>query len=63
MSNKIDPEAANPTTKQDFDFSDRNPAVMSWGSGGGQQESPSPKESRVTPEGPAISPDAGLSYH
>ena len=62
MNKKIDPEAAQPTTRLDFDFSDRNPGVMSWGDEGGLMESPSGAESRMTPEGPAVSPDAGLKY-
>jgi hypothetical protein len=62
MSSKIDPEAAQPTTIQSFEFSDRNPVVAEWGEGGGQIASPSVTESRVTPESPAVSPDAGLEY-
>jgi len=59
MSSKNDPEAARPTTVQSSDLSVRNKAVMRSGHEGGQVESPSSAESRVTPEGPAISPDAG----
>ena len=62
MSEKIDPEAAQPTSVQSFEFSDRNPAVANWGEGGGQSESPSVSEERVTPEGPAVPADAGLKY-
>jgi hypothetical protein len=62
---KIDPEAGQPTTVQAFDLSDRNPVVTEWGgtdAGGGQIASPAPGEQRVTPEGPAVPPDAGLEY-
>jgi hypothetical protein len=62
MSGKIDPGAAVPTTIQSFEQSDRNPAVATWGEGGGQIASPSVTEIRMTPEGPAVSPDAGLLY-
>jgi hypothetical protein len=62
MSSKIDPEAAQPTTKQDFELNDRNPAVMNWGNEGGLVESPLGAESRVAQEGPAISPNTGLKY-
>jgi hypothetical protein len=65
MSEKIDPESAQPTTVQSFEFSDRNPPVVSWGgtdADGGQVASPSLSEERVTPEGPAVPADAGLQY-
>jgi len=65
MSGKINPEAAEPSTVQSFDFSDRNPAVVSWGgadAGGGQIATPPEGAGRVTPEGPEASPDAGLKY-
>jgi hypothetical protein len=65
MSEKINPEAMEPSTEQSFFFSDRNPAVTEWGGTdavGGQIESPVPTEQRVTPEGPAVSPDTGLKY-
>jgi hypothetical protein len=62
MSSKIDPEAAQPTTVQSFEFSDRNPVVAEWGEGGGVIASPSATESRVTPEGATVSPDAGMKY-
>jgi hypothetical protein len=65
MSDKIDPEAAQPATVQSFELSDRNPAATSWGgtdAEGGQIASPAAAESRVTPEGAAVSPDAGLKY-
>jgi len=62
MSEKINPEAMQPSTVQSFEMSERNPAATEWGEGGGQMESPAKSESRVTPEGPAVSPDAGLRY-
>jgi hypothetical protein len=51
MSEKINPEAAEPATVQSFDLSDRNPAVLEWGAGGGPIASPAAAEQRVTPEG------------
>jgi hypothetical protein len=64
MSGKIDPEAMTPSTVQSFDFSDRNPVVKWSGTDadGGQIGSPAESEQRVTPEGPAVSPNAGLEY-
>jgi hypothetical protein len=62
MSSKIDPEAGQPTTILSFEFSDRNPVVMEWGAGGGLIASPSATESRVTPQGAALSPDVGTEY-
>jgi hypothetical protein len=65
MSGKIDPEAMEPSTVQAFELSDRNPAVANWGgtdAEGGQVPTPAASEQRVTPEGPAVSPDAGLQY-
>ena len=62
MSSKIDPEAAQPSTVQSFELSDRNPVVTEWGDAGGPVASPSAGEQRVTPEGPAVSPDTGLKY-
>lgn len=65
MSGKIDPEAMEPATVQDFFYSDRNPAVEEWGgtdAEGGQIPSPAESEQRVTPESPAVSPNAGLKY-
>jgi hypothetical protein len=62
---RIDPEAARPTSIQSFDMSDRNPAVADWGgtdAEGGQIASPAAAEQRVTPEGAAVSPDTGLKY-
>jgi hypothetical protein len=65
MSEKIDPEAMKPTTEQSFFFSDRNPAVTSWGgtdAEGGEIAAPAASEQRVTPESPAVPADAGLKY-
>jgi len=65
MSSEINPEAAQPTTIQSFNQSDRNPAVTVFGGtevDGGQVAAPAMTEVRVTPEGPAVSPDAGLQY-
>ena len=64
MSGKIDPEAMEPSTVQSAVLSDRNPAV-SWrgvDSDGGEIAAPLAAESRVTPESPAVSPNAGLKY-
>jgi hypothetical protein len=65
MSVKINPEAAEPSTVQSFDLSDRNPVVTDFGgpeAGGGLVESPGVEEQRVTPESPAVSADEGLKY-
>jgi hypothetical protein len=63
MSDTINPEAAQPTTIQGFEQSDRNPAVANWGGAdaeGGQTLAPAPSESRMTQPRPAASVDAGL---
>jgi hypothetical protein len=57
MSSGIDPEAAQPATRQAFNQSDRNPAIINWGgteAEGGQIQAPAGSESRVTamPAGP-----------
>jgi hypothetical protein len=65
MSSEIDPEAAQPATIQSFNQSDRNPVVTVFGGtevDGGQLPAPAITEIRMTPEGPAVSPDAGLQY-
>ncbi|MGA8429693.1 MAG: hypothetical protein WB729_07720 [Candidatus Sulfotelmatobacter sp.] len=65
MSGTINPAAAMPSTTQAFELSDRNPAVTYLGgtaADGGQVASPAAAESRVTPEAPAVSPNAGLKY-
>jgi hypothetical protein len=62
MSQKIDPEAMQPTTIQSFDYSDRNPVINEWGEGGGQVAAPGNAESRVTPEGAQVPADEGLQY-
>ncbi len=66
MSSEINPAAAQPTTIQSFEQSDRNPAVANWGgtdAEGGQVAAPAMTEVRMTPEGPAVSPDAGLQQY
>jgi hypothetical protein len=63
MSGKINPEGMEPTTYQSFNESPRNPAVENWGgtdAEGGLVPSPAASEERVTPEGPAVSPNVGL---
>jgi hypothetical protein len=65
MSSEINPEAQQPTTIQSFNQSDRNPPVANWGgtdAEGGQVTAPAMTEVRMTPEGPAVSPNAGLQY-
>jgi hypothetical protein len=57
MSSGIDPQAAQPSTQQAFNQSDRNPPVYRWGgteTEGGQIMDPASSESRVTvlPAGP-----------
>jgi hypothetical protein len=62
MSKKLNPEAAEPSTVQAFDLSDRNPVVTELGgpeAGGGLIESPGAENRRVTQEGPA---DGELKY-
>ena len=64
MSSAINPEAAEPSTTQAFEQSDRNPAVSNWGgtdADGGQIPAPSSSESRMTQPGPAPSANAGLT--
>jgi hypothetical protein len=66
MSGAINPEAAQPSTTQAFEQSDRNPPVISPGgtdAEGGQLPTPAPSESRVTQAGPAPSPNAGLQNY
>ena len=66
MSSAINPEAAQPTTTQAFEQSDRNPPVTNWGgtdAEGGQLPTPAPSESRVTQPGPAPSGNAGLQNY
>jgi hypothetical protein len=59
----INPESATPTTTQAFEQSDRNPPIAYLGgpdAEGGQIAAPASSESRVTPAGAAVSPNAGL---
>jgi hypothetical protein len=63
MGSAIDPEAAEPSSTQGFEQSNRNPAVTNWNgtdSEGGQLATPASSESRVTQPGPAPSANAGL---
>jgi hypothetical protein len=63
MSSAINPEAAEPTSEQSFEQSDRNPPVVNWNgtdSEGGQLPTPAASESRVTQAGPPPSANAGL---
>ena len=63
MSGGIDPEAAEPSSTQSFELSDRNPAVTYWNgtdSEGGQSPTPAASEMRVTQPGPPPSANAGL---
>jgi hypothetical protein len=65
MSDAINPEAAQPSTTQAFEQSDRNPQV-SWRGpeiDGGQLPAPAGSESRVTQPGPAPSANAGLTNY
>jgi hypothetical protein len=65
MSGAINPEAAVPSTTQAFEQSDRNPPVAYLGgteSEGGLVPLPAAAESHITPEGAAVSPNAGLKY-
>jgi hypothetical protein len=66
MSSAVNPEAAEPSTPQAFEQSDRNPAVTEFGgtdAGGGPLPAPAPSESRVIQPGPAPSADAGLTNY
>jgi hypothetical protein len=60
---KINPEAAQPSTIQSYEISDRNPAVGEWGEGGGLIATPAAAEGRVTPESPVVPADAGLTNY
>jgi len=63
MSSAINPEAAEPSTTQAFEQSDRNPSVADLGgtdAQGGQMLSPASSESRVTQSGAGPSANAGL---
>jgi hypothetical protein len=66
MSSAINPEAAQPSTTQAFEQSDRNPPVTDWGgtdAEGGPVNAPAAAESRVTQPGPSPSPNAGLQNY
>ena len=63
MSDTINPEAAQPSTIQAFEQSDRNPKVTNLGgteADGGQVSAPASSESRVTQPSAAPS-DAELT--
>jgi hypothetical protein len=63
MSSAINPEAAEPTSTQTYEQSNRNPAVTNWGGAkaeGGQIRTPRARASLITQPGPAVSPNAGL---
>jgi len=63
MSSTINPETAQPTSRQAFEQSDRNPQVTNWGgteASGGQMPAPASSESRVAPAG-AAPPDAEMT--
>ena len=64
MSSAINPEAAEPSSTQAFEQSDRDPQITylnGTDAEGGQLPTPALSESRVTQPGPAPSPDAGLA--
>jgi hypothetical protein len=61
MSRTINPEAAQPSSTQAFEQSDRNPAITNWEGDGGPVPAPAALESRVTQPGREPSADAGLA--
>jgi hypothetical protein len=61
MSSTINPEAAQPSTRQGLEQSDRNPQVTKWGgtdADGGQVPTPPASDSRMTQPGAAPSANA-----
>lgn len=62
MSSAINPEAAQPSSGQAFEQSDRNAVVSNLigADNGGQIPTPLSADSRVTQPGPAVSPSVGL---
>jgi hypothetical protein len=62
MNSAISPEAAQPSTTQAFEQSDRNPVVSNLigADNGGQMPAPLFADSRVTQPGAMPSPNAGL---
>jgi hypothetical protein len=62
MNGKIDPEGMEPATVQSGNFDYRNVVVTELGESGGLIPTPDGSESRVTAEGAAVSPNAGLKY-
>jgi hypothetical protein len=65
MNSAINPEAAQPSTTQAFEQSDRNPVVSNLigADNGGQMPAPLSADSRVTQPGPMPSPNAGLQNY
>jgi hypothetical protein len=65
MNSAINPEAAQPSTTQAFEQSDRNPIVSNLigADNGGQILTPLSVNSRVTQPGPMPSPNAGLQNY
>ena len=63
MSSLINPEAGQPSGMQSFEQSERNPVITSLGESGGQIGAPAFSESRMTPAGGAVSPNAGLQNY
>ncbi len=62
MSNAIDPEAAQPSSRQEFEQSDRNPSVTSFGTdASGPVITPASAESRVSQSVPTPSANAGVA--
>ena len=62
MSDAINPEAAQPSSTQGFEQSDRNPAVTSWGTDdSGPVKAPASSEGWVTQSGRAASANVGVT--
>lgn len=62
MNSATNPEAAQPSTTQSLEQSDRNPVVSNLvgANTGGQIPTPLSADSGVTQPGPELSPNAGL---
>jgi hypothetical protein len=62
MNSTTNPETSQPTSRQEFEQSDRNPQVNSFGGidNGGQIGVPTASESRVTRPGAVPSSSAGM---
>jgi hypothetical protein len=62
MSDAINPEAAQPSSRQGFEQSDRNPAVTSFGTdASGPVIAPASSEGWATQSGAAPSANAGVA--